>query len=154
MNQRLPVFIGAILLFATKGCSKPKIPTYVGYQNFRLAKAGLSNNVLATDIKLYNPNSYPLKLKSASVDVYFNDRFLGHTSLDSLIILPATDTAVIPVRMNASVKDLFSHTAQLLLNPDVKIRMTGSAKAGRGSIFISIPIDWEGVHRIELFGKN
>lgn len=131
-------------------CSKPIAPQYIGYENFRLEKASFTSNVLATDIKLYNPNSYNLKLKSASLDVYFNDRFLGHSALDTLITLVGKDTTSFPLRMTASAKDLLKNTADLLLNPNVKIRITGSAKAGRGSFYINVPINYEGVQRIEF----
>jgi len=132
------------------GCSKPKAPTYLGYENFRLKKAGLGNNVLATDVKLYNPNSYPLQLKSASLDVYFNNNYLGHSSLDSLIILPAKDTAYVPLQLQAKAKDVLSNALKVFLNPEVKVKITGSAKAGRSGIFLNIPIDYEGVQHINL----
>jgi LEA14-like dessication related protein len=139
-----------LLVYAMSSCSKPQPPQYVGYENFRLEKASLSNSILATDVKLYNPNRYNLQLKSASMDVYFNDRFLGHSTLDSLIILPAKDTAKFPIRMQASAKDILSNSARLLLNPEVKIRISGNAKAGRGGIFINVPINYEGMQRIDL----
>lgn len=139
-----------MMLFAAIGCSKPQSPQYVSYGNFRLEKLGLANNILGTDVRIYNPNSYALKLKSASLDVYFNNRFLGHTTVDSLITLPGLDTSSIHLRMNATAKDILSGTAQLLLNPDVKIKITGTARAGRGKFFITVPIDYEGVQRIQL----
>jgi LEA14-like dessication related protein len=89
MKFFVPVFITACLLGS---CSKPLAPKYLGYQNFRLAKASFGDNILTTDIRLYNPNNYPLQLKSASMDVYFNNNFLGHSSLDTLIVLPGKDT--------------------------------------------------------------
>jgi LEA14-like dessication related protein len=141
---------GIILLYTLSSCSKPEPPKYVGYEKFRLEKASLSNSILATDVKLYNPNSYNLQLKSASLDIYFNDKFLGHSTLDSLITLPAKDTATFPVRMQASAKDIFSNSAKLLLNPDVRIRITGNAKAGRSGIFVNVPINYEGVQRIDI----
>lgn len=147
-HQKL--FAGIAIVIVLASCSKPQPPQYVGYQNFRLEKASLNNSVLASDIKLYNPNTYNLNLKSASLDVYFNDKFLGHSALDSLIVLPAKDTAVIPLRMNASAKDIISNSARLLLNPDVKIRITGSAKAGRSGFYINVPINYEGTQRIDL----
>ena len=144
------VLMAIMLVYALSSCSKPQPPQYVGYENFRIEKASLSNSILATNVKLYNPNSYNLQLKSASMDVYFNDKFLGHSSLDSLIILPAKDTAIFPLRMQASAKDILSNSAKLLLNPEVKIRISGNAKAGRGGIFINVPINYEGVQRIDL----
>ncbi len=146
------LFVSAILMLSS--CSKPLSPQYLGYQNFRMEKLGLNKMILATEAKIYNPNSYPLQLKSASMDVYMNASFLGHTSLDSLVILPAKDTAYIPLRLQASAKDIISNAAKLLLNPNVLIKITGSAKAGRHGIFITIPIDYEGTQRIDLLGGN
>lgn len=143
---------GLAFVLAVAGCSKPQPPKYVGYENFRLEKATFSQAVLASNIKLYNPNGYNLELKSADLDVYFNDKFLGHSALDSLITLPAKDTTSFPLRMTASPKDILSNSAKLLLNPDVRIRIEGSAKAGRGGLFINVPIKYEGTQRIDLKG--
>jgi LEA14-like dessication related protein len=143
-----------LVFFILASCGKPQAPEYAGYENFRLEKAGLSGNILAADVKLFNPNNYNLQLKSASMDVYFNDRFLGHSSLDTLIILTAKDTTSFPLRMQASVKDLLKNAASLLLNPNVKLRITGSAKAGRGGFFINVPVNYEGMQKIELLGSN
>src|SRR5215217_3847609 len=127
--KRVALFVIASLsLYSFSGCKKPLAPEYVSYENFRLEKMGFSENVLATDVKLYNPNTYNLQLKSASMDIYFNDRFLGHSALDTLIILEAKDTTSFPVRLQASAKDILKNTADVLLNPNVKIRITGSAK--------------------------
>lgn len=146
------LFFAACLLlaFLATGCSKPLTPKYLGYQNFRLAKAGFGTNTLTTDIRLYNPNAYALQLKSATMDVYLNNNFLGHSSLDTLITLPGKDTTLIPLQMEAKAKDLFSNALKVFLNPDVKIKITGSAKAGRGGIFLNVPIEYEGMQRIEL----
>lgn len=139
-----------VMAFLLGSCAKPLAPKYLGYENFRLAKASFGTNILATNVKLYNPNRYPLQLKSASLDVYFNNNFLGHSSLDTLIILPAKDTTFIPLQMQAKAKDLLSTAFKLLLNPDVKVKITGSAKAGRSGFFINVPIDYEGMQRINL----
>ena len=141
--------LSTILLFGV-GCSKPLAPKYLGYQNFRLLKAGLTDNVVATDVKLYNPNSYALKLRSASVDVYFNDSYLGHSAIDSLIVLPPKDTSYVPLQLQAKTKDILNNAMKVFLNPDVKVKITGTAKAGRGSFFLNVPIDYEGTQRIDL----
>ena len=123
---------------------------YLGYQNFRLAKASLDNSILATEVKLYNPNRYDLKFKSASMDVYFNNSYLGHSAFDTLVTLPAKDTVYVPLQLQAKAKDVLSNALKVFLNPDVKIKITGSAKAGRGGFFLTVPIDYEGVQRINL----
>ena len=142
-----------ILLFCAAllaSCGKPEPPTYLGYSNVRLEKAGLTASVVAADLKFYNPNSYALKLKQADMEVFFNDRLMGRSVLDSLIILPSRDTSFVPLRLQASGKELLASAAQLLLNPNVRLRVKGTAKVGRGSFFVNIPVDYEGTQRIEL----
>ena len=139
-----------LVAFFFSRCAKPLAPKYLGYENFRLAKAGFGTNILATDVKLYNPNTYPLQLKSANFDVYFNNNYLGHSSLDTLISLPGKDTTLIPLQLEAQARDLLSNAFKVFLNPDVRIKITGSAKAGRGGIFLNVPIDYEGIQRIDL----
>ena len=143
-----PILI--IFIFFLSACSKPLSPTYLGYDNFRVNQVGLNNTILSTRAKLFNPNKYPLQLKSASIDVYINDDYLGKSTLDSLIILPAQDTTYVPLRLTASAKDLLSNSFKILLNPEVKVKIKGSAKAGRSGLFINVPIDYEGRQRIEL----
>lgn len=153
MKQNKPhiAFWGAaLLLLVLNSCKKPVSPQYIGYENFQMENLGLKNTVLATRVKLYNPNGFPLQVKSASVDVYINNDFLGHSSLDSLIILPARDTSYVPLRLTASAKDIVSNTLKAWLNPDVNVKIKGTARAGRNGFFITIPIDYEGVQRIEF----
>lgn len=151
MQKNKLFWVGAIFLIGVLSCSKPLSPTYLGYEPFRVEKVGFSNNVIATQVKLYNPNNYPLKVKSASVELFINNNFLGRSTIDSLIELPAKDTTYVPLRLQASAKDLLGNAAKILLNPNVKVKITGSAKAGRGSFFVNVPIDYEGMQKIELF---
>jgi len=141
---------GLVLLYTLSSCSKPQPPQYAGFENFRIEKASISNSILATDVKLYNPNGYNLQLKSADLEVYMNDKYFGRSVLDSLITLPSKDTAIFPLRMQASAKDILSNGAKLFMNPDVKIRITGNAKAGRSGVFVNVPINYEGMQRINL----
>jgi LEA14-like dessication related protein len=145
-----PVFVLTFFLFLLSACSKPESPTYIGYEDFRVEQVGLKNTILSTRAKLYNPNKYPLQLKSASIDVYINDDYLGHSALDTLIVLPGKDTSYVPLRLTASAKDLLSSSFKIMLNPEVKITIKGSARAGRSGFFINVPIDYEGRQRIEL----
>ena len=139
-----------MVIFFAIGCSKPIQPTYLGYQNIRLGRVGDRNNVLMSDIKFYNPNKYALNVKEAEMDVYFNDRLLGHTSMANMVSLPPMDTTFVPFTIQASATDLLANTAQIFLNPNVRVKVQGNAKAGRGGIFVNIPINYQGTQRIQF----
>jgi LEA14-like dessication related protein len=139
-----------IVIFFAIGCSKPIQPTYLGYQNLRLGRVGDKNNVLMSDVKFYNPNKYALNVKEAEMDVYFNDRLLGHTSMANMVKLPPMDTTFVPFTIEASATDLLANTAQIFLNPNVKVRIQGNAKAGRSGIYVNIPINYQRTQRIQF----
>jgi LEA14-like dessication related protein len=139
-----------IVLFFLISCSKPIQPTYLGYQNLRLGKVGTKSNVLMSDIKFYNPNKYALNVKEAEMDVYFNDRLLGHTSMQNMVSLPPKDTTFVPFTIEASMADILANSAQIFLNPNVRVKVQGNAKAGRGGIYVNIPINYSGTQRIQL----
>ena len=146
MKILMPLF--CVLLLAA--CGKPKPPQYLGYNNVRLEKAGLASNIVAADIKFYNPNPYALKLKEADLDVYVNGKLIGKSRTDSLITLPGRDSSAVPLRMQAAAKDLLGIMAQLVLDPNVRLRVKGTARVGRGGVFINLPVDYEGTQRIDL----
>ena len=140
----------SILLFFAIACSKPIQPTYLGYQNIRLGRVGAKNNVIMSDIKFYNPNKYALSVKQAEMDIYFNDRLLGHTSMNNMVSLPPMDTTLVSFTVEASATDLLANTAQIFLNPNVRVKVQGNAKAGRGGIYVNIPINYQGTQRIQF----
>ena len=148
MKSGMLLFCCAVLLLAS--CGKPQPPRYLGYDNVRLEKASLASSVVAADIRFYNPNTYDLKLKQADMDVFFNDRFIGHSVIDSLITLPGRDSLAVPLRLQVASKDMLASAAQLFLNPNVRLHVKGTAKVGRGSFFMNLPVDFETTQRIDL----
>lgn len=146
-----------LLIFGLIGiisCGKPKPPEYINFENVRVQKLGLSESMVGVDVKFYNPNPFNIQLKSADFDVYFNDKFIGHSTLDSLIRIPKLDTFYLPVDMKVNIKDLMRNAVQLLLNPEVSIKVTGTAKVGKGGLFKNFPVDYQGKQRIDVLMKD
>jgi LEA14-like dessication related protein len=153
-NRITYLIILSACLFGLSFCGKPKEPDYIDFQNLQLSKAGLNQSVIKFDLRYFNPNNFRMQLKEAQVDVYFNDKFVGHSVLDSTIQIPKKDTFLIPVAMEVQLKNVLSNAAQLLLNPDVMVKLTGNARLGKGGIFVNVPINYEGKQRIDLFGRD
>src|SRR6266480_4320468 len=146
-----------VLLFCLPvliGCSRPKEPQYLDVQNLRILKAGLSESVIGAELKYYNPNNFRLQLKEADLDVYINYKFVGHSSLDTLLQIPARDTFYVPLSLKLKLTDLFRNAAQLFLNPEIRLKLLGKARVGKGAIFMNIPINYEGIQRVDLILKD
>jgi len=141
-------------LFGLTFCGKPKAPDYIDFQHLRLKKAGLDQAVITFDLRYYNPNNFNIQLKKVDVDIYFNDKYLGHSMLDSLIHIPKRDTFFIPVSMQIQFKNVMVNAVQLLLNPEVMVKLVGNARVGKAGVFINMPINYEGKKRIDLLGRD
>jgi LEA14-like dessication related protein len=144
----------AFCLFGLSFCKRPKEPDYIDFQNLRLVKAGLDQSRITFDLRYYNPNNFKMQLKEGQMDVFFNNKFVGHSVIDTLIDIPKKDTFFIPVYMDVKLKNLLANAAQLLLNPDVLVKLNGNAKVGKGGIFVNVPINYEGKQRIDIFARD
>ena len=141
-------------LFGLTFCGKPKEPDYIDFQNLRLKKAALDQAVITFDLRYFNPNKFGVQLRKAEVDIYFNNKFLGHSVLDTIINVPKRDTFSVPVSMQVKLKDAFSNAVQLLLNPNVMVKLNGSARVSKGAITMNVPINYEGMKRIDLLARD
>ena len=130
-------------------CSKPKDLQYLDFENLRLQKASLSESVVTADIKYFNPNHFKLQLKQADFDVFVNEKFVGHSHLDTLIHIPSLDTFYVPVTMNLQLGDLMKNALQLLMHPEVTLKVQGKAKVGKSGIYKNFPFTYEGKERID-----
>jgi len=146
---RFLAVIGMAVLLLTS-CSRPIAPEYRSIENFRVTSLGVGESAISADLKYYNPNNFTLKLKYGETDVYLNNRFLGKTILDTLTLIPARDSFLIPVSMKVDMKQVYSNALDILLSNEVTIKLDGFAKMGKGGIFFNLPIKYEGKQKIDI----
>jgi len=149
---RLCVLVVTMLTLAMTGCSQPKALVYQDLRNFRVHTLNLQQATIVLDLQFYNPNGYGLSLKNGDLDAYFNDKYVGKATLDERTDIPARDTFLLPVSVTADLNDLMTNAFDLLAtkDKDVLVRLQGTIRAGKGGIFISVPVHYEGQQRINL----
>lgn len=136
------------LLLLITSCKQPKELVYKNVQNFNIRQVDLQNlgkAKLSMDVRLYNPNSYSLKLKKSNVDVYLNGSLLGKINTVGGIDIAKLDTSSLPVTLDVDLGRSLPNLLQLaLFDKDVSIKLSGSIKAGRHGMFIKVPVNYEG----------
>jgi LEA14-like dessication related protein len=142
------VQLSFIMLFAG-ACSQPKQLQYQDVKNFRIENLNFTKPEIGMDIQFYNPNSFGLSLKDASIDVYINDKLIGNASMSTSFSVPALDTFLMPVTLSADLSKVLPNALQLVFNKEVDVRLTGYVKAGRG-VLLNIPISYKGRHKLNL----
>jgi LEA14-like dessication related protein len=144
----LLLVIGSTLLPGSACKSNLKEPDFINARNFKIGKLGLTESFIGLDLYYYNPNSFKIQLKKAELDVYFENRFVGKTHLDTLLSIPALDTFSIPVKMDVAMKNLFPNLLTLALKDEVEVKMEGSARIMRSGITMNIPVHYSGKHKV------
>lgn len=153
--RRLPVhpMILAALLFVlmTISCSRSfESLVYKDVRHIRLLDLSLKPEI-GMDVQFYNPNPYPLSLKEAELNLYFNDKFVGTGTVSQPHSIPARDSFFLPVQLKSDLQGLFSQAYQLLSNQELNVEVKGHVKAGRG-ITIQVPIHYQGHQRVKIKG--
>lgn len=132
-------------------CKKPEGLQYIGIENFRVQSINLNQSVILADLKYFNPNNFKMKLKSAEMDVTVNEKFLGHSVLDTLMNIPRKDTFSLPVHLNVNMKTLLSNSLNALLSNEFDISLKGKARLGKGGFYFNFPFTYQGKQKIKLF---
>ena len=136
------LFFVAVFLSA---CGQPKELVYQDVENFKVQQIADNKAAISLDIRLYNPNNYKIKLKDADIDVFVNDNHIGTVRKEEKIEIPKNDTCLVPVILNVDLKGLLPNALQLVLSNGIAdIKLSGTVKAGRHGIFITVPINYEG----------
>lgn len=99
----------------------------------------------------YNPNGYSLQLKSTDLDIFINDVYMGHTAQEYQITIPRKEEFSIPLKMDVDMKNLFKNGLNAVLRNQVLVKITGSVKVGKANVFISFPVNYQGMQTFTLF---
>lgn len=152
MRSTVSMLILLYCLFGSiTGCKKPKSLQYLGLQNFDLPSIGIGKSVLTADVRFYNPNNFNMRLKEVEVDISVNEKYLGHSKLDSLIRIPKNDTFFIPLKVNVDMKSLLTNSLMAVLSKEVDVKIEGKTKIGKGGIYFNFPIFYQGKQKLKLF---
>lgn len=92
-----------------------------------------------------------MRLKEVEVDISVNEKYLGHSKLDSLIRIPKNDTFFIPLKVNVDMKSLLTNSLMAVLSKEVDVKIEGKTKIGKGGLYFNFPIFYQGKQKLKLF---
>jgi len=148
-THSLPFLLVLTILLIS--CSAPKELEYREFRNFSVQKIGFSTSSVKMDMIYFNPNGFGLQLKRTELDVFVNGVLLGHTSQEYQITIPKKEQFIIPITMEIDMKNLIKNSLITLFNKEVNVKVTGSIKVGKANVFMSFPVNYEGVQAVDFF---
>lgn len=151
MRYSLQAGIILILFLLTISCRQPKSLQYRDVQNFNMESFGLGSSVISADVKFYNPNNFKMKLKKAEMEISVNGKYIGKSTLDTLMFIPKNDSFYLPVKLNVDIKTLISNSLGSLFSNEIDLKMEGKARLGKGIFFFNFPFSYQGKQKFKLF---
>ena len=151
MKKSFAPLLSCVLAITLFSCRQIVAPEYVAVENLQLGASSFTNTTLSADVQLYNPNKSNLTFKSGSLDIFVDNRKLGHTELDSTINIPRLDTFSIPLVVKLDFSNVIGNALSMGLKDSVLVRLTGKIKVGRSGVFITRPVNYEQKEKLDLF---
>ena len=147
LKASFPLFYFMLVCFSFS-CGSFNEPDFKEIENVQITKFGLTESSLALDLLYFNNNKFRMKLKNAEGDAWLENNFLGHFTMDTMIHIPANGDFRIPIKMKVDMGKILKNSLLTLLAKEVKIRVEGKARVGKGLIYINYPIRYEGMQNL------
>lgn len=103
------------------------------------------------DFVFYNPNSFPVNLKNVDCDVFLDSSYVGKFLLDTTMHIAGTSEFTLPASFDVEMKNVLKNSLSLLTNNEVLIGAKGTTRVGRAGIYITIPFNYNGKQKLNLF---
>lgn len=117
----------------------------------RLESFGLNKSRVSMDFIFFNPNPYVVDLKKVDCDVYLDSSYVGKFLLDTTMHIAQRSEFRVPADLMVDMKTLLKNSLYVLLNNEVLISAKGTTRVGRRGIYLTIPFQYEGKQKLNLF---
>lgn len=145
-------FLGAVIalpLLVLPGCKEVKDPEFRRIENFGVRKLSITDAEIGFNVTYYNPNNFQVNVKEAEADVYIDSVYMGKFVQESAVTVPKSAEFSIPFSGEVSLRKALEMNFENLANREVLLVAEGSAKIGKGGIYISKDINYRGKHRLD-----
>ncbi|HET9058174.1 MAG TPA: LEA type 2 family protein [Chitinophagaceae bacterium] len=144
----LPLLLFSSLSFS--GCRYLIEPEYKAVKNFRISKLDGNVSTVKMDVVCYNPNKIGFRVKGTDLDIFIDENYAGHTTLDSTILAPANSDFVLPISVLAKNSLVYKNLFSAFLNQELTIKVSGTVKAGISGVYKNFKINYQEKQRISF----
>jgi LEA14-like dessication related protein len=134
------VLLLLFLILQSAGCKNIKELDYKGIQNTHIENIGLNNTAIRIDLGYYNPNNFWLDVKETNLSIYLDDTFIGLADQPTKTRIPKNADFTFPVVAHFNPLKIIGNSLGALLKNKGKLGIRGTAKVGKGGIYMKVPI--------------
>ncbi len=141
-----PILVSCLSLLS---CTDVKDPEFRRVEKFGVRNMNFQDATIGFQVTYYNPNNFGVTVKEAEADVYLDSVYLGKfIQSDAVNVQKAADFSI-PFSGKISLKTALNMNLESLAKKDVLLKADGSAKIGKAGIYVTKPIRYQGMHRLD-----
>ncbi|MBA2747119.1 MAG: hypothetical protein H0U44_12905 [Flavisolibacter sp.] len=147
MNFIFPSLL--LLMGLLSSCKDVKDPEFRRVDNFGIRKLRIQEATIGFEVTYFNPNNFGVNVKEAAADVYIDSVYLGKFIQERTVEVNKNAEFSIPFSGTIGFQKLLQLNLPNLLNKEVLLRADGSARVGKGGVYITRPIQYQGKHKLD-----
>ncbi len=146
--KRIITLLTIILSLASFQAFAIKDIEYVGIRDMSFKGLGLTETTMELLIEYNNPNKFGIDIRNTVLDVYINDVFVAKSTQLDPVRVPSQGHFFFPITVAFNPAKALGFTlgnmaTAAFLNKPLKIKMTGTARVGKGFLTVKIPVKIE-----------
>ena len=134
-----------LLAFLLSSCNYENVEV-TGVKEIKLSDINAKSLKIYGEVKILNPNSYPINIKRIDADVFINSKKTGKAKLLKKIRIPANSHEFIQAEIETEIDggslNLLPLVLQSAFSGKADIRLVGDMKAGTYLYGKKIPFDF------------
>ena len=71
--------------------------------------------------------------------------------LDTIMHISRNSEFSLPATMDVDMRNILKNSVNVLFSREILVGAKGSTRVGKGGIFVTVPFNYEGRHKVELF---
>lgn len=100
----------------------------------------MNKAAIRINLEYYNPNNFGIDVKQTNLSIYLNDKFIGIADQPEKTQIPKMSKFVFPVVAHFDPWKVLGTAFTSLFSKSNKLTVQGSAKLGKGGVYLTIPV--------------
>jgi LEA14-like dessication related protein len=114
---------------------------YIGIAKTEFKSISFTKAEIKFYLEYFNPNKVGIDVKETDLQVFLNDKFLAVATQPEEIHVPKNSKFIFPVVAHFDPIKALGPSLGAVFTMDNKMYVKGSAKVGKGGLFIKIPVE-------------
>jgi LEA14-like dessication related protein len=133
------LFISSLLVTSCE--AQIKEIDYIGIAKTEFKSISFTKAEIKFYLEYFNPNKVGIDVKETDLQVFLNDKFLAVATQPEAIHVPKNSKFIFPVVAHFDPIKALGPSLGAVFTMDNKMYVKGSAKVGKGGLFIKIPVE-------------